>query len=59
MKRKLLDSSRLLSLGWSAEIDLRSGLESTISEFKLAKEKIMNLLDQKICIVGMGYVGLL
>ena len=39
MKRKLLDSSRLLSLGWSAEIDLRSGLESTISEFKLAKEK--------------------
>ena len=58
MKRKLLDSSRLLSLGWSAEIDLRSGLESTISEFKLAKEKIMNLLDQKICIVGMGYVGL-
>lgn len=38
MKRKLLDCSRLLSLGWRPEIDLRSGLKSTIAEFKALKE---------------------
>lgn len=38
MKRKLLDCSRLLSLGWHPEIDLRSGLKSTIAEFKALKE---------------------
>ena len=32
--RKLMDSSRLMSLGWRAEIDLRSGLQSAYEDFK-------------------------
>lgn len=31
--RKLLDITRLLSLGWKPKIDLRSGIERTYSEF--------------------------
>ncbi len=31
--RKLMDSSRLASLGWKAKIDLRQGLNITYREF--------------------------
>ena len=36
--RKLMDVSRLTALGWSARIDLRSGLEATYRSFLAEKE---------------------
>lgn len=34
--RKLMDSSRLQALGWSPKVDLASGLQRTVSEYRAA-----------------------
>ena len=35
MNNSLLDASKLAALGWTAEYDIRSGIEDTIAKLKL------------------------